>query len=263
MCVYYSNMSFTNYTDVNVTLGSATVFASSASINSTLSMSPVRAVGVKGAAGMIPDGPAGGECSIDLVGGGGGYSPPSDLSDANAAKVNVAVGAANGIFYPTGFSISMAPNEVVSGSFSGTMFEAPSLAVGGGAGGQPGAGGSQIFDGGHGASTGSSGGQTSAEYSFSASWDAIYFIGSMCPQYVFNTEGSAEATVEGPNISSNFSFACDNPCPTQETITFSVGSLCGGSVGSYTVTGYSTGGGVTVSEGGVLSGSKTVVQFFA
>lgn len=257
-------MSFTNYTDVNVGLGSATVFASSASMNSTLSMSPVRAIGVKGAAGMIPDGPAGGECSIDLVGGAGGYTPPTDLSDANNCKVAVNVGSASGEFYPTSFSISMAPNEVVSGSFSAQSFEAPNISVGGGSGGTPGAGGGTIFSGGHGASAGSSGGETSAEYSFSAGWDAIYFIGSMCPQHIYNTEGSAEATVEGPNISPNLSFQCSNPCPgAGQTITFNIGSLCGGSAGTYTVTGYSTGGGVTVSEGGVLSGSKTVIQFFA
>lgn len=257
-------MSFTNYTDVNIGLGSATVFASSASINSTLSMSPVRAVGVKGAAGMIPDGPAGGECSLDLVGGAGSYSPPLDLSDANSCKVAVNVGSATGDFYPTSFTVSMAPNEVASASFAGQSFAAPNISVGGGSGGQSGGGGSNIFSGGHGAAKTSSGGETSAEYSFSAGWDAIYFIGSMCPQHIYNTEGSAEATVEGPNITPNILANCNTTCPGGgETVQFSVGSLCGGTVGTYKVIGYSIGGGVTVSEGGVLSGSKTVVQFIA
>ena len=74
-------MSFINYTDVAISLDGASVFASSASINNSLSMSPVRAVGIKGAAGMIPDGPATAECSIDLV-GGAGYTPKTDLSNA-------------------------------------------------------------------------------------------------------------------------------------------------------------------------------------
>ena len=149
-------MSFVNYTDVAVLLGGAKVFASSASINNTLSMSPVRAVGIKGAAGMIPDGPAGSECSIDLV-GGGGYEPPSDLSDAKNCKVAVSIGGAGGSFLPTSFSISMSPNEVVSGSFSGTSFQTTKIATAGGGGGTSGGGGSAIFEGGHGAAASSSG----------------------------------------------------------------------------------------------------------
>lgn len=256
-------MSFTNYTDVRVTLGGNSVFANSVSANSNLSLSPVRAVGIKGSAGMIPDGPAGGEVSLDMVGGAGGYSPPTDLSDANNCKVTVGIGNSSPEVYPTSFSISMAPNEVVSASFAGQSFAPLNLSGASGGGGQSGAGAGTIFSGGHGASSSSSGAETSAEYSFSASWDAIYFIGSMCPQHIFCTDGSIECTVEGPNITGNISMTCDNPCPGQETVSFSIGSLCGGSVGTYGCTGYSTGAGLSVSEGGVLSGSKTIIQFLA
>lgn len=256
-------MSFVNYTDVSVTLDGSQVFASSVSASNTLSMSPVKSVGIQGSAGMIPDGPAGGEANIDMVGGAGGYSPPSDLSDASNCKVDLGFGGAALSVYPTSFSVSMAPNEVVSASFAGQSFEPLSLSGAGGGGGSAGAGGGTLFSGGHGAATGSSGAETSAEYSFSASWDAIYFIGSMCPQFIYCTDGSIECTVEGPNITGNVGMTCDNPCPTQDTVSFTIGVLCGGSAGTYSCTGYSTGGGLSVSEGGVLSGTKTVVQFLA
>lgn len=256
-------MSFTNYTDVAVSVGGASVYASSASISSNMSMSPVRAVGVKGALGMVPDGPAGGEASVDIV-GGMGNPIGADLSDASAAKMAIAVGGASINGYPTSFSISMAPNEIVTASLSVQSFEAPSGGGGGGGGGSAGSGGGNIFGGGHGASSGSTGAQMRAEYNFSAGWDAIYFIGSMCPQFIYNTEGSIEATVEGPDISAAAGFSCSDPCPGGgETVTFTVAGLCGSAVGTYTATGYSTGGGTSVSEGGVLSGTKTVVQFIA
>jgi hypothetical protein len=257
-------MSFINYTDVAISLDGASVFASSASINNSLSMSPVRAVGIKGAAGMIPDGPATAECSIDLV-GGAGYTPKTDLSNAANCETVVVIGSSSGTFLPTSFSISMSPNEVVSGSFSGTSFEPIATSIGAGTGGgASGGGGSSIFTGGHGAAAGSSGADISAEYNWSASWDAIYFIGSMCPQHKYCTEGSVEATVSGNNISGALTFDCSNPCPgAGTTISFTVGSLCGGTVGTYEATGYVTGGGVEVSEGGVLTGTQTVIQFLA
>lgn len=256
-------MAFTNYTDVEIKLDGSDVFASSASANSNLSMSAVRAIGIKGAAGMIPDGPAGGDVTLDMVGGAGGYSPPTDLSDADSCMVSVGIGGDGIDVYPTSFSISMAPNEVVSASFGGQSFEALDVSGSGGSGGKAGAGGGTIFEGGHGASAGSSGAQTSAEYSFSASWDAIYFIGSMCPQFIYATDGSIECTVEGPDITSSLGMDCDNPCPDQTSVSFSIGMLCGGSAGTYSCTGYPTGGGISVSEGGVLSGTRTVVQFLA
>ena len=256
-------MAFTNYSDVSVSVAGASVYASSASVNSNLSMSPVRSIGVKGAIGMIPDGPAGGDATIEIV--GGMANPiPEDLSDAAAAKIAIAVGGSSLDGYPNSFSVSMAPNEVVTSSLSVQSFEPPSTGGGGGGGGAAGGGGGTIFGGGHGAAAGSTGADVRAEYSFTAGWDAIYFIGSMCPEHIFNTEGSAEATVEGPDITGSVGFVCSNPCPGGgETVSFTVGALCGGTIGTYSVTGYSTGGGTSVSEGGVLSGTKTVVQFFA
>lgn len=256
--------SFTNFSDVEVTVKGSPVYASSATVNSTMNLSPVRAVGVKGAIGMVPDGPAGGEASIDVVGGMANPINTENLSDATKCGIGMQIGGSSIEGYPTSFSVSMSPNEVVTSSLSVQSFEPPAMGTGGGGGGTPGAGGSEIFTGGHGAAAGSTGAQISAEYNFSCGWDAIYFIGSMCPVHIYNTEGSAEATVEGPDITGSVGFICSNPCPGGgETVSFTVGSLCGGTIGNYSVTGYSTGGGTSVSEGGVLSGTKTVVQFFA
>jgi len=257
-------MSFTNYTDVSVSLKGKDVFASSVSASSNLSLSPVRAIGIQGSAGMIPDGPAGGEVSLDMVGGAGGYEIPEDLTDATKCKTAVGFGNATLNVYPTSFSISMAPNEVVSASFAGQSFEPLDLSKANQGSGKKGVGSATIFSGGHGASTDSSGAETNAEYSFSASWDSIYFIGSMCPVHIFCTDASVECTVEGPNITGNISMSCDSPCPGQETVSFKIGSLCGTtSASTYGCTGYITSSGLSVSEGGVLSGTQTVVQFLA
>jgi len=254
-------MSFVNYTDVGVKFDGNDVFAGSISANNSLSMSPVRGIGIQGSAGMVPDGPVTGEISIDMTGGAGGYVPKDDLSDADSCKVPVGLGTSTNDAYPTSFTVSMSPNEVVSMSFSGQTFGPLSLGGAGSGGGKEGAGG--LFGGGHGASQYSSGAQTSAEYSFSASWDAIYFIGSLCPQFIFCTDGSIECSVEGPDITANVAMSCEDPCPTTEAVSFKVGSLCDGELGTYGCTGYATGGGLSVSEGGVLSGQRTVVQFIA
>ena len=257
-------MSFTNYTDVSVTLEGKEIFASSVSASSNLSLSPVRAIGIQGSAGMIPDGPAGGEISLDMVGGAGGYAIPADLTDASKCITAIGFGNASLNVYPNSFSISMSPNEVVSASFAGQSFEPLDLSGADGGTGKKGVGSGTIFSGGHGASTGSSGAETNAEYSFSASWDSIYFIGSMCPVHVFCTDASVECTVEGPNITGNISMSCESPCPGQETVSFTIGSLCStSSPSTYGCTGYVTSSGLSVSEGGVLSGTQTVVEFLA
>ena len=86
----------------------------------------------------------------------------------------------------------------------------------------------------------------------------------MCPQHEYGTEGSKECTVSGNNISDALSFDCDNPCPGGGVgVSFTVGSLCGGVVGNYGASGYAIGGGVEVSEGGVLTGTQTVIEFLA
>ena len=248
-------MSYTNYQNVAISIDGSRRYASSASISGEVSFSPVKAVGIKGSAGMVMDGPPMSNVSIDLIGGGGGQ-PSLDLS--GLPTMAISIGDAGGDFHPTGITASLSPNSVATGSFQGTMFGTANMTSGGGAGGQDGAAKGALFPGGHGGAK-SSTGLTSAEYSFSASYDAIYHIGSMCPAEKFATDGQEEISVDGGDVGASVS--CDDPCPSQTTLSFNIGALCGGVVESYSVTGFSTGGSLSVSEGGVLSGANTVVAF--
>ena len=259
-------MAFTNYSDITAALsgagtaaGTPAIYASSLSVENSLNFSPVRVLGLAKPAGMVPDGPIRGSVSLEMVGGAAGFLPTTDML-SNGLKTIVTAGGESLEGYVESFSISMAPNEVVQASLGLTAFQ--ELKLPSGDGGSAVEGSSSIFTGGHGAGTGGTTGLTSAEFNFSAGWDAIYFIGSMCPEHIYCTEGSAEATVEGPNISESVGFDCEDPCPeANTTVSFEIGSLCGASAGSYSVTGYATGSGMSVSEGGVLSGSQTAIEF--
>ena len=251
---------FISYQNVAVSIGGVSdLFASSASMSNEVSFSSIRAVGIKGSAGMVMDGPPSSSASIDAV--GGVPQPDLNMTGNNAPEINVSIGGSAGSFHPTSISSSVSPNSVASGSWAGTAFKQFALNTNGGSGGSSSASVGELFKGGHGGST-SSTGNFSAEYSFSASYDALYKIGSLCPLQKYATDATEEISVDGGDISGNI-LSCDD-CPSAGGgLTFTIGSLCNKGVRlKYTISkGFSTGGTVSVSEGGVLSGSQTVVSF--
>ena len=252
---------FISYQNVAISIGGiSNLFASSASMSNEVSFSSIRAVGIKGSAGMVMDGPPTSSVSIDAV--GGVPQPSYQLSANDAPEVSVNIGSSSGNFHPTSVSSSVSPNSVASGSWAGTAFKQHAIdASNGGAGGKTSGGAGSLFKGGHGASNQSTG-NFSAEYSFSASYDAIYRIGSLCPMQKFTTDATEEISVDGADIGGSV-LGCDD-CPQKtEGLQFTIGSLCNEGVNMvYRIDqGYMTGGTLSVSEGGVLSGSQTCVSF--
>jgi hypothetical protein len=245
----------TQATDVGLGGVMAGLFASSATITATKSVSPVKALGYKNALGAAPDGPPGGSASFEFIG-----SVYGDYD--NDDPVGVAVGIGSGgtsLGQCTGMSVSVEPNQIVSSSAEFQFFNPPG-AGGGGAGGKT-AGGTEAEGLYHGAGAGSGGGgDQRGEFSFSASWDAIYQLGSMCPIFKFRSEASQTVTIEGSDVSGSVG-SCADPCSGKGSANFTIGTLCGTDSLAFSADGYITEAGTTVSEGGVLSGTLSVIQF--
>ena len=252
------------YSDVVVTIGTYDFFASSASMNAQKGYEAVKAVGYKGALGVVPSGPPGGDSSFEFV--GSALDPHFfAMLDPEVDGENIEVGGSagqNGLL--TDLSVDVEPNQVVSSSASFQFFSPPTLnpnitpkggnimvsdkaAVGGdllhGAGDETDIGGPAFR----------------ASYSMNQSYDAIYEIGSMCPVFKYRTDGTEELTMEGDNISASIG-DCGVKCPETASLTLKLGGLCGNEW-TRKVLGFVTSQGVTVSEGGVLTGTMTITDF--
>jgi len=253
-------MAIVHFEDVTVSAGSFTGYASSASIEATQGYSPVRAVGWKGAIGTVPEGAPGGSASFSFSGGAPAFAKDQDPSSGHTVTVG-ATSDSGGIM--TNLSVSVEPNAIATSTVEYQFFTPPSISNGGGSSMGTGSGssavGGQLL---HGASSGTSSGYIRGEYSASQSYDAIYALGSLCPHFKYRTDGEITLTLEGGDLSGSIA-ACDAYDCATSALTFSIGSLCGGGASwSETVTGYTTSRGASVDEGGVLSGSMTVTEYF-
>ncbi len=248
----------TFYTDTTATIAGQTLFVSSANMSATRDFQAVRAIGYKGVVGMVPSGPPGGSASFDFTGGG-----PAQATFNKETPTAVAIGGKGGNGYCESVSITVEPNQVSNGSMNFVFFEVPDT-TGGGGGGTAAAGGSKIFTGGHGAGStisGTSAGQR-GEYSFNSSWDAIYKIGDFCPVFKYRSEATQTLSVEGDSISVTID-PCSTKCPGTASLSFSLGSLCSGTIQTYAVNGFATESSISVSTDGILSGNASVTEFLA
>ena len=247
------------FQDVGVTVGDFVGYATDASLSGSQSFQAVRAVGFKGSIGTVPSGPPGGSASFSFTGsspGAGDFLTDDPEND----EVDVKVGSANGKGLCDSFSISCEPNALASSTLSFMFFKPPTIALGAGAGGGASADvGKSLL---HGAGAGSAGGQ-SVEYSMSQSFEGIYELGSFCPIYKYRSDAEETGTVQGDDIGSAIKECADAGCATEGSVTISIGAICsGGTPFTANVEGYITEQGVTVSEGGVLSGKLVVVNYF-
>lgn len=252
------------YSDVVVAIGDFDFFASSASMNAQKGYEAVRAVGYKGAMGVVPSGPPGGDASFEFI---GSALDPQFFAMLNPEVdgENITIGGSsgqNGLL--TDMSVDVEPNQVVSSSASFQFFTPPTLNPNI----TPRGGNIEVADkaivGGdllHGAGdeTGIGGPAFRASYSMSQSYDAIFEIGSMCPVFKYRTDGTEELTMEGDNLTATIK-DCGVKCPETASLTLTIGGLCGNEW-SRKVLGFVTSQGVTVSEGGVLTGTMTITDF--
>jgi len=252
------------YSDVVVAIGDFDFFASSASMNAQKGYEAVRAVGYKGAMGVVPSGPPGGDASFEFI---GSALDPQFFAMLNPEVdgENIVIGGSsgqNGLL--TDMSVDVEPNQVVSSSASFQFFTPPTLNPNI----TPRGGNIEVADkaivGGdllHGAGdeTGIGGPAFRASYSMSQSYDAIFEIGSMCPVFKYRTDGTEELTMEGDNLTATIK-DCGVKCPETASLTLTIGGLCGNEW-SRKVLGFVTSQGVTVSEGGVLTGTMTITDF--
>ncbi len=257
-----------SYSDVHVSIGGVSLYASSAEIQASHQVSPVRSPGYKGSLGTIPSGPQQGSASFSFL--GGSPEKPGDFSNPDLIKTLIKVGGVSGYGYPTEFSVSVEPHQVVKGSGSYVFFDpiVGDFGVGGATLAEVAR--NTIFDGGHGSFAENA--KSSAKYSFSASWDAVRLMASYCPEHVYAKDAYEEITIEGDDIGGAIGSCkdadlgdCDDDCPQicmdEETLTFTINSPCGSYTQEYSVTGPVTQSKLSISAGGVLTGSITVKKF--
>lgn len=257
-----------SYSDVEVDIGGTSLFCSSAELQVSHDVAPVRSPGYKGSLGTIPTGEQQGSASFTFL--GGCPERPTDFSDVDSIKKLIKLGGASGYGYPTSLSVDVRPHEVVGGSGSYVFFEPIVGGYGIGGGSSSTVSRSAIFDGGHGSFA--TGVQFSANYSFSASWNAVRLVGNYCPEHIYATDASEQITLEGYDIGGAIGSCkeaavgeCDEDCPEicmdNETLTFTINSPCGSYAQTFTVTGPVIESKLRVAEGGVLTGSITVKNF--
>lgn len=252
------------YSDVLVKIGEHDFFASSASMNAQKGYEGIRSIGYRGSIGIVPSGPAGGDANFEFV--GSALDPEYfELLNPEAQGENIQIGGSagqDGLL--TDLSVDVEPNQIVTSSASFQFFAPPTLDPNS----TPKGGGQEVSDKGavggdllHGAGNGTSVGLDSfrASYSLSQGFDSIYGLGDFCPIFKYRTDGTEELTMEGDNLSGSLG-DCGVKCSEMQSLVLQLGGLCGGNW-KRQVNGYITSQGVTVSEGGVLTGTMTVTDF--
>lgn len=252
------------YSDVLVKIGEHEFFASSASMNAQKGYEGIRSVGYKGTIGVVPSGPSGGDANFEFV--GSALDPEFfEMLNPEVDGENIQIGGSagqDGLL--TDLSVDVEPNQVVTSSASFQFFAPPSLDPNT----TPKGGGIEVSNkatvGGdllHGAGDGTSVGLDSfrASYSLSQGFDSIYGLGNFCPIFKYRTDGTEELTMEGDNLTGSIG-DCGYKCPELTSLVLTLGGLCGGQW-KRQVDGFITSQGVTVSEGGVLTGTMTVTDF--
>lgn len=222
-----------SYQNIAVSVGGATLVATSASVSFEVPLEGVRALGSPKAIATIPNGPEQGTLNISYI---LTSSDPINTifnsiiaspSTYNGSSVSIG-GIVNSAAFLTSHSLNGEPNSVINASATFTVF---------GPGGGPfgaGAAGAVLNENiGHGsASTLTIANAIGFDYSASLEFQPLYILGSSLPQAVTFAGGSQSMTLRGNNIA-----RVVNACPTKETVTINVAALCnGGAINSVSIT---------------------------
>jgi len=247
---------------VTVSFGGGTVYARSASANSTMSVEGVRVLGKALSQGTVPSGPMETTANIEyyIQQGDPGWAIVQTIMNNPTAYQGSTVkigGASISKAYLTSYSLTAEPEGLVSASVSFVSYEKQQTLVIGTAsagGGQPG---NLAFAHGQGSSAG--GGNSvgfSAEASFE--WEPLLLMGAQGQpqtQYLFNG-GSVSLTVRSAGGGGNVSY-----CLTNGQASATANAVCAGGGGAtYSLSGPITSAEVSAEVGGFAEGGFTVTR---
>lgn len=246
-----------SFSDIDVSIAGNSFKATSAEISSSQDIQKVSVPGYKGVLGTSFSGKPKASGSFSFL--GGAPSRPVDFSDIENSKVSVSVGPVSGEGILTSVSVSVQPNQPVSGSatyeflngISGDLGDSYSSSSNSNLGRD------DIFDGGHGSA--SEGAKFEASYSFNMSLGEILLLGEYEPEYIYVSDAEESITISGDDIGGKI----DGPVElcsegVEQTLSFTIKSLCGVFSQEYSVTGVVVQSKISVGENGEVSGSITV-----
>jgi hypothetical protein len=214
-------MAIINYTNVSVTVGGSSLFATSASYSFSVPIEGVRALGQKNAINEIPNGPIEGTLNIEyiLTSSDIGKSIFDSIINNPGAYQGTAVVIGGTSFpkaYLTSHSLTAEANSIVNGSLSFTVF-----GEGGGPMSQGTPGTASNVNIGHGTATTAITNAISFEYNASIEWEPIYILGSADAQGV--TYRSAQQTI---NVRGFNAGRAITKCPGSDNVNINIGAIC-------------------------------------
>jgi hypothetical protein len=252
-------MALINYTNIGVTVDGTAMFANSASYSFQVPMEGVRTLGQKNAIATIPNGAVEGTLNIEYIisNADPGFNIFTSIINNPGAYRGTAVVIGGQNFakaYLTSHSISAEANSIVNGSLSFTVF-----GPGGGPMSEGGGGSATNVPIGHGSASSSISQAIGFEYNASVEWEPVYILGSQESIGITFTSARQSITARGLNAGRAIS-----QCPETETVSVSVGAICGGGggVNASIQGGKLTSSESTVNAGGYVEGSFEIVKEF-
>ena len=270
---------FIRFTKVPIFIDGVEIFATSATMSESIPLQRVNSLGYNGAIAVASNGPVEGSWNVDFTYTQGMNGLLNTFKKNWDEKITVKFG---GNSYTkavmTSLSFNAEANAIVQGSCGGNFYSSlgPNDGIASAAEKGP------LLPGdykeiGHGSKTSiSSEAGLSSEY-FNFSWEAsrtlnsIFKLNDAFPFHLDFSDETVTASAQGNNLQSCITSACDGVdvdftsiCPMQADLTFTVGGLCGGFAGEdLTCDGFVQDRNVEVSEGDVLRGNITLVDWYS
>jgi hypothetical protein len=245
-----------------VSIGGTSIFARSASANTSISLEAVRVLGKTAAQGVAPSGPQ--ETTVNIEYYIQSSDPGKNIVDNITANpsahqgTTIQIGSATITkAYLTSLSVSAEPEGLVTASASFVCYE-PGINLNIGSFQSPG-GSAQNLQFAHGAgSTADISNPIGFTYEASFEWEPVLIMGSVgkpdAAGYIFNG-GTESITVRGAGAGGQVTY-----CPTTRIASASARSVCGGGGVNYSVNGSLTAADINASVGGFAEGGYTVVK---
>jgi hypothetical protein len=251
-------MSLINYSNVSVSVGGTTLYATNASLDFEVPVEGVRAVGSRNAINTIPNGPIQGTLSVEYILAGTdpgvGIFNSIITNPGGYQGTNITFGGQSySKAYLTSHSVSVESTSIATASISLIVF-----APGGGPISQGGGASNTNVPIAHGAGSSIGAGAISFEYNASCEWDPVFTLGSQFTATAV-TFRSARQSINLRGLNAGKAIAA---CPGEESVNVNLSALCGGGGGSSF--GISQGKLVrsetSVSAGGFVEGSYEIIR---
>lgn len=256
------------------------VLANSAQVNDSISLAEIRQLGREGASSARAAAPVEGSVSVDFVYGdltvsvdGETYEAPRkawfDNLTGTIEYVDLEVGPyafKSGLL--TNFSFSSEPNSMVNASaefifYNAELSKSTSAVVD-----NP-----SFVEEGHGvyssgafsdASIGMNNHPFSFAYNLSQNFEVSRYIGEVAPALVRRTDGQVSVDIEGDDLGAALTATANSLCKDKiSEATFNISGLCVPSFGDqYKINGYVESRDLSVSEGDIVRGSISIVDYF-